>query len=215
MCCIGVILLAFFIKRLHSNIILAALTVVTAINMGSFAKNYLPWIEKDAEIIPPATDTIQYLQENTDDERIAAAGPWTLFPNTNIYYGLDDVRAHNFVMTNADMTEYYNRMTEDGFRTKTRFTIIDDVNENLLKYLGVKYQTYAKDTFWGEESFPLGPINRETSVSQTIAFPEDSPSAIVLNVATYQQEFGPDDICFVELRDSMTGEVVYSQECAM
>lgn len=214
-CCIGVILLAFFIKRLHSNIILAALTVVTAINMGSFAKNYLPWIEKDAEIIPPATDTIQYLQENTDDERIAAAGPWTLFPNTNIYYGLDDVRAHNFVMTNADMTEYYNRMTEDGFRTKTRFTIIDDVNENLLKYLGVKYQTYAKDTFWGEESFPLGPINRETSVSQTIAFPEDSPSAIVLNVATYQQEFGPDDICFVELRDSMTGEVVYSQECAM
>ena len=130
--CIGACLLLFFVRRIHSNLILGALCVVTVINSGSFAKEYLPWTEKGAELLPSATDTIRFLQEHTDDERVAAVGAWILFPNTYVFYGLEDVRAHNFVMTNSDIVQYYETMTEDGFTTRTRFAIVNTANSNLL-----------------------------------------------------------------------------------
>ena len=118
-----------------------SLAAVVIFNMGSFAKNYFPLVEKDAGDIPEATDTIEYLQDNTEYERVAATGMWTLFPNTYVYYGLDDVRGHNFVFTNEDMRTYYTALSgeDNGFHSATRFALLTDVNENLLGYLGTKY----------------------------------------------------------------------------
>ena len=70
--------------------------------------------------------------------------PGTLFPNTGVYYGLDDIRGHNFVFTNEDMKTYYTAMAgEEGLDSPTRFILptenVNDINENLLKYLGTKY----------------------------------------------------------------------------
>ena len=212
-CCIGGVLLIFFARKVHSNIILAILCMITVVNMGAFVKRYLPWVEKDVEAIPPATDTIQYLQENTENERVAVTGLWTLFPNTYLYYGLEDVRAHNFVLTNSDMATYYNQMTEGGFHTKTRFAIINEANTDLLKYLGVKY--FVQDINYYKNCQPLINLNRLSAVSQEITFADDCPEAIVIKVGTYQQEYQKGDICTVEFRDSNTDEVVYSNDYDM
>ncbi len=182
---------------------------VVIFNMASFAKGYFPLVEKGAEDIPEATDTIEYLQDNTEYERVAATGMWTLFPNTYVYYGLNDVRGHNFVLTNEDMKTYYTALSgeDNGFHSATRFALLTDVNENLLKYLGTKYLVETNINS-GDYMVP-GPVYEGVQLVQEITLDEDSPKAISMTLATYQNVYRKGDCCYLTVTEKSTGEEVY------
>ena len=108
--------------------------------MTSFAREYFPLISKDATIIPKPTDTIQYLQEHTQNyERYVGIGEWKLMANSGVYYGVNDIRMHDFIATNPDIMEYYTSIYEDCYPSATRVSFERIDNFNLLRYLGVKY----------------------------------------------------------------------------
>lgn len=118
-----------------------AMMASVCLDMGYFGSQYFPWIAQPSPAVPKPTDTIRYLQRNTtNNEKIVAKGGWTFFASSNMYYGLRDIDAHGFVFTNSDMKNYYLRISETAFSnspTKPFFEHIE--NENLLKYMGVKF----------------------------------------------------------------------------
>ena len=206
------LLAAVLIRKIPMSLIMTLLCTAVIFNMASFAKDYFPEIEKGTEDIPEATDTIEYLQENTEYERIGATGSWTLFPNTGVYYGLNDIRGHNFVFTNEDMKTYYMALAgEEGLDSPTRFILptanINSINENLLKYLGTKYLVIANEHA-GDYSLP-GFLSRDNELEQEIQFQEDSPQAIRLLAGTYQTEYEAGDRCILEILEGDTEDCVY------
>lgn len=206
------LLAAVLIRKIKMSLIMTLLCTVVIFNMASFAKDYFPEVEKGTADIPEATDTIEYLQNNTEYERIAATGSWTLFPNTGVYYGLDDIRGHNFVFTNEDMKTYYTAMAgEEGLDSPTRFILptenVNDINENLLKYLGTKYLVIANEHA-GDYSLP-GFLSKDNKLEQEIQFQEDSPQAIRLLAGTYQTQYEAGDRCILEILEEDTGDCVY------
>lgn len=208
-------LLLVIIKKIPLNIIMGILCTIVIFNMTSFAKDYFPLVEKGADDIPEATESIEYLQNNTEYERVAAEGMWTLFPNTYVYYGLNDVRGHNFVLTNQDMRTYYSALSgeDNGFHSATRFALLTDVNENLLKYLGTKYLIKTNQD-WGDYIVP-GPISEDISLRQEITLEEDNPKAISLTLATYQNVYQEGDYCYLIITEKDTGEEVYRAQYDM
>lgn len=131
---------AITLNRFVSLSCSCALVFGVSVDMGYFAKQYIPLIEQDAAAVPEATDSITYLQENTESqEKIVTLGSWTLYPMTNIYYGLRNILGHGFVHTNEDMANYYEIISAEnnGSSTRPNYSSIDNVN--LLKYMGVKY----------------------------------------------------------------------------
>ncbi len=212
------ILITVLIKRIRMSLIMASLCIAVVFNMASFSKEYFPEVEKGTADIPEATDTIEYLQDNTGYERVAATGSWTLFPNTGVYYGLNDIRGHNFVFTNEDMKTYYTSLAgEEGLDSPTRFILptenIGNINENLLKYLGTKYLVVANEHA-GDYELP-GSLSRDNELRQEIQFQEDSPQAIRLLAGTYQTEYEAGDRCILEILDRSTEERVYSNSYDM
>lgn len=208
-----VLLLVFVvIRKIRMSLIMMILCIVVIFNMASFAKEYFPEVEKGTPDIPEATDTIEYLQKNTEYERIAATGSWTLFPNTGIYYGLNDIRGHNFVFTNEDMKTYYTALAgEEGMDSPTRFILptedLSNINENLLKYLGTKYLVIANEYTGNYEL--SGAIYQNNELKQEIWFEEDSPQAIRLLAGTYQSQYEAGDKCILEILTEDTEECVY------
>lgn len=130
------------------------MAVSVCLDMGYFGSQYFPWIQQSAAAVPKATDTIHYLQQNTsNEEKIMTKGSWTFFSSSNMYYGLRDIGAHGFVFTNRDVRDYYLNISSSAFDhspTKPFFENIE--NENLLKYLGVKYVEADSDALG--ESMP-------------------------------------------------------------
>lgn len=131
------------------------LLLVNGYDVATFAMGYLPWISGDAEVVPEATDTIEYLEENSEEyERYISVGPtYMLFPNVNALYELYTIEAHGFVNTNEDMQEFLTAICEDAYvsSTTTALTSIDDYD--LLRYAGVQYLVTASgdDEFEGYE----------------------------------------------------------------
>lgn len=125
------------------------MSVGVCVDMGYFASQYVPLIERGAAAIPNATDSIHYLQRGTSDgERIVNLGVWNFFPLTNMYYGISNVSGHNFTYTNPDLKTYFEAIDEHVFDiSKTRPTFETIQHTNLLSYMGVKYEIGDLDTF--------------------------------------------------------------------
>lgn len=203
--------------RFKNKIYPLLLCIVVIFDMTSFAKNYFPLVSDKGQTIPKATSTIQYLQENTTEgERITAIGQWTLFCNTNIYYGLHDIRAHNFVNTNEDMKNYYSEIDKNMFVSNTRTGMLDIDNVNLLKYMGVKYIASVSDgkiVDVSEENKELQPIEevcKDNIVEQQFYSTRDRLNKIQLLVATYGKTLSKDENMICQLYDEQTGEEIYS-----
>ncbi|SEP75378.1 hypothetical protein SAMN02910289_00541 [Lachnospiraceae bacterium RM5] len=155
-----------FKKFKVGQIFLYALFFVVVWDMAGFAKDYFPLIDDSASNIPVATDSIRYLQENmTDTDRFTAIGEWILFPNIGEMYGLNDVRTHDFIVKNSDITTYYNdismeytnrrleylkrnkilddeellEIVNNSSVTQTRARFLELCKPSLLSYIGTKY----------------------------------------------------------------------------
>lgn len=208
------LLLAFLVRKIPGNLILSGLCLVAVLDMGSFAKNNLPMVEKEAGDLPPATDTITFLQENVGDARMTATGEWTLFPNTNIFYGLEDIRTHNFTLTNPDMENYYTLLDSEGFTSPTRFVLTENADRELLQYMGVKYIAHSLSGPEGAMT-PVGPVFDGISAEQIAEFSEDSPEVMVIAVGTSGCQYQEEDRLRLRFTDPETGLVVYEKTFPM
>lgn len=210
----SVALLYAYIKTGRKSI-LGLLCILAMLDLGGFAKEYLPWVDNKAADIPEPTDTIEFLQENTQDgERITAIGSWVLFPNTNTFYGLKDTRSHNFVNTNYDLWRYFTRLDTWYYTTSTRTAIWEIENYNLLKYLGVKYiastseyktKAYIDDSVIKEAA---GYITNETPLSQVFTIYEEGFRGVRALLATYGRTFESDDTLTLSLVDKASNELL-------
>ena|GEM_PF-1963902 len=193
-----IFLLIFWIHKpkTNSKVFPIIICILVIIEMGIFAKEYLPLVDENASVIPEATDTIEFLQENTqNEEKIAAIGTWTMFPGTNVFYQLNDIRGHNFVFTNADMKAYYQAIDDNSYTTATRVALTKIDNENLLKYMGVKY--IAQDlsaSFNAAVDKALEPIYNNIKVTQTFVADENNLSSVNILLATYQNTFNDETL---------------------
>ena len=182
--------LLFIVKDKYICLIFLTVCVVSSVG---FAKEYLPMIDKDSPIIPEATDTIKFLQKNTEnEERIYPIGDWTLFGNSNVYYDLNSINTHNFVNTNSDMQAYMTNIDDDFYTTATRTAAQDVENINLLKYLGVKYIVGSADeNGWQPDTdsglTPVGFITDGCTVSQEFTCDREGLVSIKFMAATYSE----------------------------
>ncbi|MCH5279902.1 MAG: YfhO family protein [Lachnospiraceae bacterium] len=115
--------------------------LVIMTNMGIFARRYLPMIEDGADIIPTATDSVEFLQENLNEARVfpISESGWLFFPNSNVFYGIKSITAHSFINTYENMNNYMKSIDDSLAISPTAFHAHKVDNVNLLKYGGVKY----------------------------------------------------------------------------
>ena len=63
-----------------------------------------------------------------------------MMPMSYAYYGIRDIRGHGFLFTNPDVSEYYSAIDDQVFKESPTRPVFQSIqNENLLKYMGVKY----------------------------------------------------------------------------
>lgn len=197
------------------RILAVAMCGVVIWDVCGFAKEYLPMIEKDASVIPKETQTIEYLQNNVNDyERIVGLGNWDMMANSNVYYGLNDIRMHDFISTNQDISNYYKAIDDECYATPTRVRFNNINNYNLLKYLGVKYivgdgitkifnYNSDLDRYATTEEIPAG-----VYVTQEIVPAEDCIYAMQLLVGTCATEYLSKGALNAYLLDEVTGKIV-------
>lgn len=203
------------IVKYNKKISLVLLCVLVIFDMSGFAKQYLPMTSNNVSVVPEATDTIKYLQDNTSDgQRFVALGGWTLFANTNAYYNLNDIRSHNFINTNQDLQDYYKTVDHKMYTTYTRTAAQEIDNYNLLKYLGVKYivsEEMGKVVNYLSDSdyiFPSEEIKKDTVLKQSFTSQKDNLCSIQLLMGTYARQFSKNDKLIVKLYDDSNKEVV-------
>ena len=146
-CCVAaafaliVVIRLFTARKFIVSVCAVIMSLSVCFDMGYFASHYFPWIQQSASTIPTPTDTVRYLQKNTKhQEKILTKGSWTFFPASNMYYGLRDVNGHGFIFTDKAVRSYYESINPQAFDyspTRPYFGRVS--NENLLKYMGVKY----------------------------------------------------------------------------
>lgn len=206
-----IILIGMYVV-LEKNILIVAVIGFVIWDMTDFARDYLPLIDKESEIIPEATDSIKYMQDNTKDyERIIGLGAWDYMANSNIYYGLADVRAHDFVATNPDMMEYYKSIYWNCYMSSTRIAFEKIGNHNLLKYLGTRYlvgenATYS-ETYNSKQDLyaTTGELVAGTVLRQQIDISYDNLYACQLLVGTNGTEFTQRDEIKAYIVDRYSG----------
>lgn len=201
--------------KFSKKMLVVGVLLLSISDSAMFAQNYIPGVNAEASVIPEATDTIKYLQENTENqEKLAPIGQWTFFASSNVYYDLRDVRGHNFVYTNEDMQNYYTSIDEYAYTTPTRVAFQTIQNENLLKYMGVKYTIDALTNFTDRKASEEGvtPFEGMTdgdSITQTFTATLEGLSAIQLFVGTYgQKDFTEQDTVSLTLTDLESGSIV-------
>ncbi|WP_163198490.1 MULTISPECIES: YfhO family protein [Bifidobacterium] len=194
---VAVIIQTLIAKQMVSCVCAVSIMGGVVADMGYFSSQYWPLIEKSAPAIPEPTDTVKYLQRNTQNqEKIMSFGTWTLFPQTNMYYGLRDIGGHSFLYTNQDVHSYYTALDSNAFVTGTRtgFQAIDNVN--LAKYMGIKYVLGASDASMdmGDRIVPqtiikpIGPLNGDNVIRQTFVATDNNLSQIRVRLGLYRPD---------------------------
>lgn len=188
-------ILIFSKKERIRKVCLTSFCLLMIWDMSGFAKNYMPMIAESASVLPEPTDSLSFVKKNTkNQEKIAPIGEWTFFPSSNLFYGIRDIRMHDFVATNTDVQSYYSAIGPDSFTSATRIAFREIDNENLLKYMGVKYtmepeptiknKLYA-DLTWGN----VGAMHDNIKVEQQFISESDGLAQIKILAATYQNNF--------------------------
>lgn len=128
------------VSKVVSALCVVALCGAVAVDTGYFAIQYLPLVQKGAPAIPATTSTIKYLQEHTKDGGKIVSKNVDLPVDSPMLYGLRDIRGHALSMTNPDIKAYYTAIDKSAYESSPTNTVFKNVsNENLLRYLGVKF----------------------------------------------------------------------------
>lgn len=208
------VLIIFFKQR----ILLYALCFVCTVSMSVFAQKYTPMIDQNAEIIPPATESILYLENNLKNgERMLSLGNWNFFPHSNIYYDVPQIGAHSFVNTNQDMRTYLTAIDSTAYSKSPTFTIFHTLeNSNLLSYASVKYLllNHSDQAILDEQIQQLNTgrdayiYYGKTTLDQHFFSQEGTLSGVTILLSTDNHELSADDKMNVNLIRVSDGEIV-------
>lgn len=207
--------LIYLKRKKIRNILLALFCLFMILDMGGFAKNYLPMIKDGNPSIPNRTDTLKFLEKNTQSqEKVAVLGEWTLFPNSNLFYNIRDIRMHDFVATNEDIHSYYSAIDPNSYTSATRISFNQIKNRNLLKYMGVKYivspePTYFNLMYSNSTLSTVGAIHDDIRIEQEFVSEKDGLTQLKILTATYENIFS-DETLLVEILDSNKNDVLRS-----
>lgn len=127
-------------SKVMSVLCTVALCGAVMVDTGYFAIEYLPLTQKGSSAIPQVTSTIKYLQDNTRNGEKIVGKNVDLPVDSAMFYGLRDIRGHGLSMTNPDIKAYYTAIDKSAYEASPTNTVFKNVsNENLLRYLGVKF----------------------------------------------------------------------------
>jgi hypothetical protein len=198
-----------------------AVCLLLACNMAVFAQNYMPLIDKAANVIPEPTESIRYLQNNLDgNERVVSLGGWNLFPQSSNYYGIKQVAAHSFINTEKEMSAYIAAIDSSAHSygpTRTEFRKID--NTNLLSYASVKYMLSGSDQ--KKNSFQMienmiSEVNGsrrawayrgDLVLEQHLVASDSEMNGVDLLLSTYTHDLSKNDVLELALIRTSNGEI--------
>ncbi len=210
---------------IYKNSMLIILMLLIIYDSASFANEYLPLVDSNVSVIPEAIESIEYLQDGTDDgERVAAIGTWTLFPASNIFYDLNVLVGHGFINTNADIKEYLTIIDTDSYITSTKTALLGIDNYELLSYASVKYIYEVKETSafdsitqkLEEASATKNPIAfyGMTDLIQEFVATSDELSSIALLFSTNGVELSDNDILYISILDEEKN-IIYQESLSL
>ena len=209
------LLLVIFLKQ---KTWLYALCLVCTVCMSVFAQKYTPMIDQNAEIIPPETESILYLENHLKGgERILSLGTWNFFPHSNMYYDIEQICAHSFVNTNQDMRNYLTAIDPTAYSKSPTFTFINKLeNPNLLSYASVKYllsnhssQAIVDDLIRRFDTRRNAYVyNGETTLEQHFIAQAGMLSGVTFLLSTGRQELSADDMLDLSLIRVSDREIV-------
>lgn len=132
--------------RISSTACAVLLCCAVVMDCGYFASQYVPLIEKSAPAIPEETETIQYLREHTKNGEKIVGKDVELPVDSGMFYGLRDIRGHGFLMTEPKVQAFYTAIDDSAYSNiSTNTTFISVKNENMLRYIGVKYVVSSEE----------------------------------------------------------------------
>lgn len=193
---VAIFLVAALSRTIVSGVICKRICTVfvlcgVAVDVGYFDSQYQPLIDKDAPVIPKATDSISYLQHNTkQNQKIVTLGEWNFFPSSNMFYGLKSISGHGFLYTQPDVQEYFEAIESSVFdQSPTRPTFKSIEHENLLKYLGVKYVVGSVSEMSDRSvatagSSVTGPITSKNSLTQQFQSTKNGLNTVMVLLGT-------------------------------
>src|SRR5207248_189456 len=94
----------------------------------------------------PATPAHRFLEANLGDARMGGTG-WAFYPNSDMVYGLRDVRGHVFHLPDYRklLLAVDPRVISGGTPTNAQFSPRADVSSPILDLLGVRYWAEGLD----------------------------------------------------------------------
>lgn len=204
------------------------LVFIISVNMASFANKYMPLIDKNADIIPKPTASIEFLQNNqTEMDRSLATGMWNFFPNINMIYGIKDIRAHDFINTNDDMREYLQGIDSNFYDSNTRTSPTEIENYNLLSYASVKYvlenednnqiskiDDKIKETGTQRVAYELDGI-RTKKIEQEFIATDNNLTNIGILLSTYEKRLLDNQNLYITIEDCTTNNLVYNDTISL
>lgn len=199
-------LLASYIYKKNTKLLSSALILILVIDLVAFGINYNPTVTKEAEAIP-ITSSIEYLQEKNSYDRFVALGKWTLFPNTSMFYKLNDLRGHTLIVTSPLLSNFVKQIHSQSYTTATRTELDSIENITFFNLTGTKYILSPNDLddkllesnlSIHNDKVPLGEITGEVTVKQSFLAKHNGLSSIEVLLATYKRSFQdkPPDIEF-------------------
>jgi hypothetical protein len=153
---VGVVVLVLLVSKIHSRgattVAAIALPLLLAIEAVSFASPW--WARTPTDQFYPQTETHAFLEANLGIDRFAAADS-TLYPGTNLMYGLRSVTAHTQLP--SSVREFYTAIDPDVYARSSSFPFLSTDEETatspLLDRVAAKYWAVGPlDPLYGDSS---------------------------------------------------------------
>jgi hypothetical protein len=202
---------SLFIK--NKNWISSSVLLLTTTQILTLGMHYIPYVEKNAPVYP-LTASVDYIQENSEFDRVVAIGEWSIYPNLSQAYEFYDFRGHGFGNINQDYKNL--SLAADGSSipsaTRNIITKIDDIYP--LSLAGVKYilyETLPRTSNLTSEDYiqkPLGHITEGVIISQRFSPKVNNLDTIDILFATYSRKLKDKNNLFFKIIDSKTGVVL-------
>jgi len=179
-CGVGAVLLAMRRWPRRTTALAALLVLLAAFDMLRFAEGYQP-MGPPAQVIPPQTPAIRYLERHAGQTRVAGIG--LAFPNDwTLTYGLHDVRGYDPPYPSLRLYRLWQLANpEQGDWEPFRIGGLDTPTHQLLNLLGARYLVADPGTRLGGTSADLRGVRRVYDGSDATVFVNErsAPRALV------------------------------------
>jgi hypothetical protein len=208
-------------KAISDNFILV-LFILTAVDLFSFGKGYLPTVDPLHKY--PMTEGLRFLISHSDEGRIARFGEGALesplTPNVGIVYGLHDIDVYD-----SFSIDRYNQLVGfieperyqhiSSYNTLGNFQNPSSMNSPLMDLLGVRF-LLSRDPIYDPNAHQVkcnnhaGELIAGSEVGQTFKISQDGLYRVDISIATFARL--NEGKVMIELRqDSENGQVLAYQ----